>query len=371
MNVNTSAKNALAAIGVVLSLASLATASGPWKEYPVNEGKVRINANWPKDKPIMVHILMADAGLAPGVHEKFDQFCHSAGIAQFIGLKNMTTGIKDNGLAVAAKATGHPELAYSKAIRHGISAKAGEAFGESKKEPEDVFMVLRFHGNTSNPPSSEGSVSPKVPVYFTNTYSNTFNGKDRRVNNFRWCEVAFQKYGQPCTQFIEPMSQGHNRIDAPGTMDPVVEYLKDIMPLRLPKTIPMDGSPWKMNPIRLEEGWVAQCTMGNTGGRTHHTNARAYAWKDFPGDPRKQGSFWLPGPKTAAIWLDWVKKTGGTTGGAVETKNLAVYRGPSHRAVSIVSPFNASKPIGNSVFTLRGKRVNAWSASAKFAVLIK
>ena len=308
-----------------LSITFVFAESGPWTEYPVGAGWVRLAEGMPKSKPIKAYVVVGNEittmYFKRGENENFNQFCHDAGIAQFRGIGDGRYGLTDAELTEAAQACGHPELAQAKAIRHGLSAQGRRAARSAQSAPEKVLCALLVHSYNHTEVWDQLPAMPEIPLFFQNTYDDLFQDHDRRMLSYNWCTNTFRDYQQPCTQIIENVENNHPYIETAGSLLAFIEYLKDLMEMRFPQTIPMDGSPWSMNPMKLEDGMVAVCDLAKEGERTYHTNASAYDWNDFPGDPFKDGNWWLPGPRTAKIWFDWVKDNGGTVVGEVALKS--------------------------------------------------
>lgn len=220
-------------------------------------------------------------------------------------------------LDAAAAAAKRPELKYAGAILQGLSSKGRERAHAAAFEPDRVIAVLLDHswtppGPTGKPTKFEYGHLPEaagVPYFFNASRNDSFQGFDRRALHYNWCTSAFRTKNQPCTSVIHHERGGHGNC---GSRDLQAVWLEEMLPLRVPEKIPTDGTPYKLIPVNPQRtGGLVIATLGkDEEGLSIHTEVSVGPVSVF--SQRGQCNWWVPGPKTAQMYLDWVKRNGGT-----------------------------------------------------------
>ena len=90
-------------------------------------------------------------------------------------------------------------------------------------------------------------------------------------------------------------------------------WLEEVLTWRLPdvlrQQLPTDGSPWQLFPALPRNGGVYFAKLTKDGSRTLQTDfsigpATKSNWKKANG--------WMPGPRSAALYAEWITRNGGT-----------------------------------------------------------
>jgi len=203
-------------------------------------------------------------------------------------------------LAAAAKAASRPEIEFAGAIVQGISKGGRAAADWAAANQERAIAVILDHSAiwTMNFPKRVTG----VPMYFNATYANMYQNIDRRKSHFGWCEAAF-KAKQACTSIIDHNKKGGH--SGRGSTDLTAIWLDEAMAFRVPFNVPV-GKPYKLidvNPSKVGGYVSAQISMD--GKRTYHDKVKITLKSNG-------ASWWMPGPKTAAKYLAWVRENGGS-----------------------------------------------------------
>lgn len=267
-------------------------------------------------------------------------------------------------LDAAATATGHLELKHAGAILVGLS-KAGRAAtswaynnrltkGDSVSQvplhssSQRTLAVIVDHGTVADGGPFYMTSKPHplfgIPIFFNASKSDAFQGNDRRTMHYNWCTNNFQQAEnyEACTSVISHENVGHN---TPGNREVQIAWLEEVMALRLPASIPTDGSPYTLKEVNpLKEGGLIKVTLANNGGSVHHTNIKVGPVSDFPdilappfSTPSKDANWWVPGPKTAALIVSWAKLNGGTIA-QDNSGNIPSVSGPTGSGGSSAAP---------------------------------
>ena len=164
------------------------------------------------------------------------------------------------------------------------------------------------HGPTPKPTNYVYSQLPAglgVPYFFNASKKDMYQGGNRRMFHYRWCTNAFNRSYHPCTSVISFEDVGHGN---PGTRELQAVWLDEVMPLRVPERIPADGTPYKLIPVNPRRvGGHVYAQAATNEGHTIHTQVDVGPI----GFKRRDVSWWIPGPKSAAMYLEWVRKNEG------------------------------------------------------------
>ena len=203
----------------------------------------------------------------------------------------------DGELKEAAALCGHPEVAHARAILHGVSAQGGLATEEMQKKPDKVIAVIYLHN--VNRTNSNG-----VPILYVAASREGFWPKaiphHDRVS-------AWRKTGESTfASFIVHYSQHASN----GDWSYIVLWIEEVMKLRVPGNIPLDGSPYDMNAFEESVGYIGDCDAieipkgheDDDFGNQRYINAVVYPYNDYPGGGEKNGDCWLPSKRAADAW---------------------------------------------------------------------
>ena len=236
-------------------------------------------------------------GVMQNVGGPLKQFAHNNQVAMIKSL-DQGRGFSKELLAAAAKAANRSEIEFAGAIVEGISKGGRAAADWAAENQERAIAVILDHSaiwSMSFPKRVKG-----VPMFFNATYDNMFQNIDRRKSHFQWCSAAF-KAKQACTSIIDHNQKGGH--GGRGSTDITAIWLDEAMAHRVPMNVPV-GKPYKLvdvNPSTV--GGYVSAKMSMDGKRSYHNNVSVKS--------SKGGDWWIPGPKSAALYLDWVKKNGG------------------------------------------------------------
>lgn len=245
-----------------------------------------------------------------------DEFAHRNRIAVCKGLMGPYGGPNQAMRDAAAKATGHAELKHAGAILQGLSYAGRVRAHYAAYNPGHTLAVILDHSwvpssmsikpgkySYGNLPAAQG-----VPFFFNATRNDSFQGMDRRALHYKWCTTAFREYMQACTTVIHHERGGHGSV---GSRDLIAAWLEEVLALRLPKSIPTDGAPYKLTPINPHNvgGLVVANLAKDSEGLTIHTGVAIGPVSSVRN--RAKCNWWIPGGKSAAIYVDWVKRNGG------------------------------------------------------------
>jgi hypothetical protein len=144
-----------------------------------------------------------------------------------------------------------------------------------------------------------------------------FQNIDRRKSHFEWCEAAFNAK-QACTSVIDIVEKGGH--GGRGTTTLTAIWLGEAMNFRVPANIPV-GQAYKLIDVDPSKvGGYVSAKMSKDGKRTYHDNVKVSV-------KQSGASWWIPGPKSAAMYLDWVRKNGGSVelDESAQIKNASVF----------------------------------------------
>lgn len=215
-------------------------------------------------------------------------------------------------LAAAAKACNRPEIQFAGAVVIGCSMRGRQAAQWAGFHPERTLAVFLDHSAAGAPDTKPAyeymnlPIVPGVPMCFSETRDNLHQNLDRRQLHYNWCTTAFRDHQQPCTTSIYYEPSGHCQVKSRELQ---AVWLDEVLALRVPKTIPVD-KPYKLTPVTIKTGGLVKADLAKDDkGRTYHDNVvigPAQTVKNI-----KLMNFWVPGPKTAALYAEWVEKNGG------------------------------------------------------------
>jgi len=253
-------------------------------------------------------------GVMQNVGGPLKGFAHKSQVAMIKGLDE-GRGFSKALLAAAAKAANRPELEFAGAIVQGISKGGRQAADWAAENQERAIAVILDHSaiwSNDFPKRVKG-----VPMYFNATYANMHQNIDRRKSHFGWCEAAF-KANQACTSIIDHAQNGGH--GGRGSTDLTAIWLDEAMTLRVPLNVPV-GEPYKLIDIVPSKiGGYVSAKISMDGKRSYHDNVKVTV--------EKSGSkWWMPGPKSAALYLEWVRKNGGSVDKdeSAQIKNVPVF----------------------------------------------
>jgi len=208
-------------------------------------------------------------------------------------------GFSKDLLKAAAEAAGRPEIEFAGAIVEGISKGGREAADWAAANRERAIAVILDHSaiwSMDFPKRVSG-----VPMFFNATYADMYQNIDRRKSHFEWCTAAYQA-GQPCTATIDIAEKGGH--GGRGTTDLAALWLGEVMNLRVPANVPV-GKAYQLidvNPSKV--GGYVSAKISMDGQRSYHDDIKVTT-------KPTGANWWVPGPKSAALYLEWAKKNGG------------------------------------------------------------
>ena len=203
-------------------------------------------------------------------------------------------------LVAAAKASNRPEIEFAGAIVQGISKGGREAANWAAANKERAIAVILDHSAIWSMTFPKRVIG--VPMYFNSTYSNLYQGIDRRQSHFNWCVSAY-KVNQACTSIIDHAKGGGH--GGRGSTDLTAIWLEEAMAFRVPFIVPV-GKPYKLIDVDPSKvGGYVSAKTSKDGKRTYHDKVKISL-------SSRGASWWIPGPKTAAKYLEWVRENGGS-----------------------------------------------------------
>ena len=208
-------------------------------------------------------------------------------------------GFTKNLLKAAAEASGRPEIEFAGAIVQGIS-KGGRAAADWAHANQDrAIAVILDHSaiwSMDFPKRVSG-----VPMFFNATYADMYQNIDRRKSHFDWCTAAYRA-GQPCTSIIDHVKNGGH--GGRGSTDLTAIWLGEVMNLRVPANVPSgkDYDLIDVDPSKV--GGYVTATIAMDGKRSYHDKVKVST-------KASGANWWVPGPKSAALYLEWVEKNDG------------------------------------------------------------
>ena len=253
-------------------------------------------------------------GVMQNVRGPLKEFAHGSQVA-LIAKLDQGRGFSKELLAAAASASGRPEVEFAGAIVQGISKGGREAADWADANQERAIAVILDHSaiwRMDFPKRVSG-----VPMYFNATYADMFQNIDRRKSHFEWCMAAFAAR-QPCTSVIDIVKNGGH--GGRGTTTLTAIWLEEVMNFRVPANIPV-GRSYELIDVNPEKvGGYVSAKTSKDGKRTYHDKVKIKVTKSG-------ASWWIPGPKSAALYLDWVRKNGGSVelDESANIKNAPIY----------------------------------------------
>ena len=115
-----------------------------------------------------------------------------------------------------------------------------------------------------------------------------------------------------------------------------------MLALRIPVFIDPNGTPYKLKPVDANRvGGHVKATLGAFEGRSVHTDV-AVGPAGFAG---KKATWWIPGPRSAAEMLEWVRKNDGTVAldGSSHIKTPYLFESSDKKLATICSQLTDSK----------------------------
>jgi len=305
----------------------------PWKQYkfeyetdpafhegPIIRWKMNLSAEKPDITEKATGILyvpthLRDVDMIRGIMVKGDHQFEEFALLNGLALCDPETAKPYGGphkifLEKGAKLCGHPELAHAGVIVHGLSNGGRFAAHYAHFWPERTIAVVLDH-SFCNPPVVKQReyhrynlpVTLGIPYFFNASKKDMYQNHDRRVLNSNWCKKAFRKYSQACTAVISREDVQHF---VHGTRLLEIVWLQEVLDLRVPEIDP-GGKPYKLKLINPRKtGGYFYATLDKFEGRTIHNNVGV-----GPVGCMKKPCWWVPGPKSAAMIIEWVKENGG------------------------------------------------------------
>ena len=238
-------------------------------------------------------------GVMQNVKGPLKEFAFKNQVALFAKLDD-GRGFTKELLKAAAEATERQEIEFAGAIVQGISRGGREAADWAAANKERAIAVILDHSaiwSMTFPKRVTG-----VPMYFNATYADMYQNIDRRKSHFEWCTAAF-KAKQACTSIIDHVKNGGH--GGRGSTDLTAIWLDEAMAYRVPVNVPVGKAYALIDVDPSKGGGYVSAKISMDGKRSYHDKVKVTL---------KQGSsnWWIPGPKTAAKYLEWVRKNGGS-----------------------------------------------------------
>jgi hypothetical protein len=253
-------------------------------------------------------------GVMQNVGGPLKSFAHKSQVAMIARLDE-GRGFSKALLAAAAKASNQPEIEFAGAIVQGIS-KGGRAAADwaAANQGRAIAVILDHSAiwRMDFPKRVSG-----VPMYFNATHADLFQNIDRRKSHFGWCAAAFNAK-QPCTAVIDIAEKGGH--GGRGTTTLTAIWLEEVMNLRVPANIPVGRAYQLINVNPSAVGGYVSAKLSKEGKRTYHDNVKITV--------KQSGStWWIPGPKSAAMYSEWVRSNGGSVekDESAQIKNAPVF----------------------------------------------
>ena len=253
-------------------------------------------------------------GVMQNVGGPLKDFAHKSQVAMMRNLDD-GRGFSKALLVAAAKAASRPEIEFAGAIVQGISKGGRAAADWADANQERAIAIILDHSaiwRMDFPKRVSG-----VPMYFNATYADMFQNIDRRKSHFEWCEAAFNAK-QPCTSVIDIVKKGGH--GGRGTTTLTAIWLEEVMNLRVPANVP-SGKAYQLIDVKTSSvGGYVSAKLSMNGKRAYHDKVKVTV-------KSSGSSWWIPGPKSAALYLDWVRKNGGSveTDESAQIKNAPVF----------------------------------------------
>lgn len=237
-------------------------------------------------------------GVMQNVRGPLQTFAHENQVA-LIDQLDEGRGFSKELLKAAAEAAKRPEIEFAGAIVQGISRGGREAADWAAANQDRAIAVILDHSaiwSMDFPKRVSG-----VPMFFNATYADMYQNIDRRKSHFEWCTAAYAA-GQPCTSIIDHVKNGGH--GGRGSTDLTAIWLGEAMNLRVPANIPVgkDYDLIEVNPSKV--GGYVSAKISMDGARSYHDDVKVTV-------KSSGANWWVPGPKSAALYLEWVKRNGG------------------------------------------------------------
>jgi hypothetical protein len=147
---------------------------------------------------------------------------------------------------------------------------------------------------------------PGAAIFANSSKKDTYQGHNRRRLHYAWTTSSY-----PCTQSIYYKPTGHGMRGYSTAL--LTVWLDEVIALRVPPAtlIPRDGSPYELIPIdpKVVGGGVA-CELvaaKPSEGGDIHTNVEVGPLNSFGRPGTGHQKFWIPGPQSAKLFLEWVE----------------------------------------------------------------
>jgi hypothetical protein len=238
-------------------------------------------------------------GVMQHVNGPMKTFAYENQVALFTGLDE-GRGFSKDLLAATAEATKRPEIEFAGAIVEGISKGGREAADWAAANQTRAIAVILDHSaiwSMDFPKRVSG-----VPMFFNETYADMYQNIDRRKSHFEWCSAAYEA-GQPCTAIIDHVKNGGH--GGRGSTELTALWLGEAMNLRVPANIPVGKAYQLIDVDPSKVGGYVSATLAMDGERSYHNQVKVTV-------KSTGANWWIPGPKSAALYLDWTKKNGGS-----------------------------------------------------------
>ena len=238
-------------------------------------------------------------GVMQNVGGPLKTFAYDNQVAMIAGLDE-GRGFSKALLAAAAEAAKRPEIEFAGAIVQGISRGGREAADWASANQQRAIAVILDHSaiwSMDFPKRVSG-----VPMFFNATHADMFQNIDRRKAHFEWCSAAYNA-GQPCTSIIDHVKDGGH--GGRGSTDLTAIWLGEVMNLRVPANVPT-GKAYQLIDVKPSKvGGYVSAKLSMDGKRAYHDHVEVTT-------KPSGANWWIPGPKSAALYLEWVKKNGGS-----------------------------------------------------------
>jgi hypothetical protein len=196
------------------------------------------------------------------------------------------------GLVELAKASKHAEVAHACMIHTGLSWSGMQAPGLASAMPERSLGVVTYHSRGFADDKAAYGVPLLVLIAEYDQFMTPLDVAEdvlkARAAGALWAG-CYQAGGV------------HEHL---GDPQPAIDWIEEVVALRLPKKMPADGRA-RLNPLEEKSGFLGELRMDaqtrrRAGGASPATVA---AFADFRGDKAK--AFWLPNERVARSWLKW------------------------------------------------------------------
>jgi hypothetical protein len=214
-------------------------------------------------------------------------------------LQNMNRGnrpaILQKALAAALKEfadkSGHPEIEHMPLAFSGMSKGGGWSASTAYRMPERAVAYANVVGWVADSKGSDAQL--QVPgLFIIGGVPDDFKMLDAVAKDY---DPGRQR-GAPWTLALQ-WGAAHDWNNASAL---VLPYLDAMFRARVPADVPTAGTPAKLKPVRLEDGW-----LGDRATWDSHFPTVA-PWADYKGD--KASAVWLPNRAIAMLWRAFESK---------------------------------------------------------------